>query len=204
MRASAIPLLPHTNLIQNFTAADVVDISILSQSSPPRPALQHAMPSPLLSVPSSYNQTLTDNLARFENIISPWSAGRSQRPLSSKSENRTSSNAGDRGGHFSNMRTAAAGILDIPLWKFEQQGASAITDTAFRLNHGKVLKSPRSRGIVALHGSSCIPLALQSSNTQGECNSRFNHSTPQLHLTLCVGRRELDWSCSNRRTRRHT
>jgi hypothetical protein len=68
------------------------------------------------------------------------------------------------------MRSAAAGPLGIPMWKFEQHGASALTDVGFRLNHGKVLKSPRSKhsGVgCVLMDSGFMPLAAQSSNTQG-------------------------------------
>jgi hypothetical protein len=161
-------------------------VSFLSYSSPrPQNSAQSHQPhqpasSPVLSVPSSYNQTFADNLARFENLISPWSAGRSQRPLTSKSEKNTLSHPPAAPGRSSDfdanvsksMRVAAAGALDVPLWKFEQQGAAAITDAAFRLNHGKVLKSPRSKRNVLLQDGGFMPLPLQSSNTQGACCQR--------------------------------
>lgn len=129
---------------------------------------------PALSVPSSFNQSYDDNLARFENIVPPWSAGRSQRPLSAKSSSsklspssthRDSSCNADV--EFAHMRSVAADALSIPLWKFEQQGMSAITDTAFRMNYGKVLKSPRSQHIAPAQMSGVMPLPVQSSNTQG-------------------------------------
>lgn len=132
--------------------------------------------STVLSVPSSFNQTFSDTLARFENIVPPWSAGRSQRPLTAKSgshksppssPHKPSSNLDIE---FANLRSAAAGPLGIPMWKFEQEGASALTDIGFRLNHGKVLRSPRSKhseASAALRDSGFMPLPVQSSNTQG-------------------------------------
>ena len=124
-------------------------------------------------MPASFNQSLHDNLARFEYIVPAWSAGRSQRPLSSKSEScKPSGSPATRQRsctdvEFENMRCAAAGILEIPLWKFEQQGSSAITDIGFRLNHGSVLKSPRSRRRAPVQDSGFLPLPVESSNTQG-------------------------------------
>jgi hypothetical protein len=68
---------------------------------------------------------------------------------------------------FASKRSTAAGPLGIPIWKFEQQGAGALMDIGFRLNHGKVLRSPRSRPVNASNGSGFMPLPVQSSNTQG-------------------------------------
>jgi hypothetical protein len=166
--------------LQNF-AATRVEISTFPTFSP-RPqnsalSLKQPHPSPSLSVPSSFNQTFSDNLARFENIVPPWSAGRSQRPLSAKAVGRSSSPSAARDAasnldvDFAHFRSVAAAPLDIPLWKFEQQGISAITDTAFRMNHGKVLKSPRSRRMLSVPSAEDLgfmPLPVESSNTHGE------------------------------------
>lgn len=166
--------------LQNF-AAPRVEISTFTTFSPRLQnaalSLKQPHPSPSLSVPSSFNQTFPDNLARFENIVPPWSAGRSQRPLSAKSVGRSLSPSASRDAvsnldvDFAHFRSVAAAPLDIPLWKFEQQGISAITDTAFRMNHGKVLKSPRSRRMLSVPSAEdCgfMPLPVESSNTQGE------------------------------------
>ncbi len=151
-------------------------------------------PAPVLSVPASFNHSFHDNLARFENIVPAWSAGRSQRPLSSKSESgRPSGPPASRqractDAEFDNMRCAAAGILEIPLWKFEQQGSSAITDIGFRLNHGSVLKSPRSRRRAPAQESGFMPLQVESSNTHGApthsvSNAPLPHTTHTSSLT---------------------
>ena len=180
----------------------------LSHSAPRLLSPNKAHATPALSVPASFNQFHSDSLTRFENIVPPWSAGRSQRPLSAKSSgskpspapaNRDSSSNADV--EFAHMRSVAADALCIPLWKFEQQGVSAITDTAFRMNHGKVLKSPRSQHMASYQASGVMPLPVQSSNTQGACLRTL--------LLLPLGphalgfRRKFDWTSYPRSRHRH-
>jgi hypothetical protein len=99
--------------------------------------------------------------------VPAWSARRSHRPLSGKPSGSPAMRQRVTDTEFDTMRCAAAGILEIPLWKFEQQGSSAITDTGFRLNHGRVLKSPRSRQRAPAQESGFLPLHVESSNTHG-------------------------------------
>jgi hypothetical protein len=190
--------------LQSFAAASA-SFSILSNSSPRlAPDLRKTPPpSVVLSVPSSFNQTFADNLARFENIVPAWTAGRSQRPLSAKSGSHRSPPSSpsrkpltNMDTEFANMRSAAAGPLGIPMWKFEQQGVSALMDTSFRLNHGKVLRSPRSKHSEAgdvLEDSSFMPLPVQSSNTHGALTTAMFALPWRLHTLFCPFRRKFDW-----------
>jgi hypothetical protein len=165
-------------LLTSVQKPDPAELSALSHSSPRlqrhSASISGRLPlspsSPCISYPASFNLQVAESAARFENVVPPWGASRSQRPLSAKSASPKASasslGSADSNTTYAHLRSVASGSLDVPLWKFEQQGAAALTDSAFRYNHGKVLKSPRSRQ-VPCQESGVMRLAIKSSNTQG-------------------------------------